>query len=146
FSPLFLGLALHCWRFRVLELQPVLRPAGAVARAKPLRDDTLKAHLAGVGEDGWAVAFHVFIEPDAGAGLGYDRRKRGLANLKRITPDIVAVLLDQIEGVEEYAFVSALVPDEIERGNAVVIAGNSFAIDDAGARAQACQRLNNQWE
>jgi hypothetical protein len=25
-----------------------------------------------VGEDGRAVAFHVFIEPDAGAGLGHD--------------------------------------------------------------------------
>jgi len=34
----------------------------------------------------------------------------------------------------------------IERGNANVIAGDSFAIDDAGARAQACQRLDDQWE
>jgi hypothetical protein len=30
-----------------------------------------------------------------------------------------------------------LVPDEIERGNAVVIAGDIFAVDDARARAQA---------
>jgi hypothetical protein len=42
--------------------------------------------------------------------------------------------------------VSALVTDEIERGNAVVIASHSFAIDNAGARAQACQGLNNQRE
>ena len=40
----------------------------------------------------------------------------------------------------------ASVTDKIERGNTVVIAGDSFAIDDAGARAQACQRLNNQRE
>src|SRR6516165_2321511 len=40
----------------------------------------------------------------------------------------------------------AAVANEIERGNAVVIAGNSLAIDDAGARAQACQRLDDQWE
>src|SRR5262249_12844780 len=40
--------------------------------------------------------------------------------------------------------VSALVPDEIERGHAVVIAGDSFAVDDAGARAQACQRLDQR--
>jgi hypothetical protein len=52
--------------------------------------------------------------------------------------------LNEVEGVEEYALVSALVTDEIERGNAVVIAGNSFAVDDAGARAQACQRLDDQ--
>ena len=42
--------------------------------------------------------------------------------------------------------VSALVPDEIERGNAVLIAGDSFAVDDAGARAQACQSLHDQRE
>ena len=34
----------------------------------------------------------------------------------------------EVEGVEEYLVVSAVVPDEIERGNAVVIAGDSFAI------------------
>ena len=36
--------------------------------------------------------------------------------------------------------------DEIERGNAVVIASDRFAIDDARARAQAGQRLDNQRE
>jgi hypothetical protein len=30
-----------------------------------------------------------------------------------------------------------VVTDEIEQGNAVVIAGDGLAIDDAGARAQA---------
>jgi hypothetical protein len=36
-----------------------------------------------VGEDGRAVALDMFIEPDAGAGLGHDRCERGLAYLKR---------------------------------------------------------------
>jgi hypothetical protein len=58
---------------------------------------------------------------------------------KRIAPQIVAVQFDQVEGVEEYAVVSAVVSDQIERGNAVVIAGDRFAIYDAGARAQAAQ-------
>ena len=88
----------------------------------------------------------MLVEPDAGARLGHDRRERGLADLKRIAPQIVAVQLDQVEGVEENAFVSAVVTDEIERGNAVVIAGDSLAVDDAGARAQACQRLGDQRE
>src|SRR5262245_54789876 len=39
------------------------------------------------------------------------------------------------------SLVSAVVPDEIERSHTVVIAGDSFAVDDAGARAQAGQRL-----
>jgi hypothetical protein len=66
------------------------------------------------------------------------------ADLKRITPQVVVVQLDKVEGVEEYALVSALVPDEIERGNAVLIAGDRLAVDDAGTRAQACQRLDDQ--
>src|SRR5262249_6267736 len=39
--------------------------------------------------------------------------------------------LDQVEGVAEDTVVVAVVADEIERGNAVVIANDSFAIDDA---------------
>src|SRR6516162_3532847 len=99
-----------------------------------------------MGEEGRSVALDMLVELDAGAGLGHDRCKRGLADLKRITPQIVAVQFDQVEGVEEYALVSTLVANEIERGNTVVIAGDSFAIDDARARAQACQRLNDQRE
>jgi hypothetical protein len=65
-----------------------------------------------MGEDGWAVALDMLIEPDAGAGLGHDRRERGLADLKRITPQVVAVQFDQVKGVEEYALVSPVVTDE----------------------------------
>ena len=60
-----------------------------------------------------------------------DRCERGLADLKRIAAQVVAIQLDEVEGIEKYAPVSALVPDEIERGNAVVIAGDSFAVDNA---------------
>ena len=41
---------------------------------------------------------------------------------------------------------SAAVTDEIERGDTVVIASDRLAIDYAGARAQASQRLNDQRE
>jgi hypothetical protein len=83
------------------------------------------------------VALDMVVEPDAGAGLGHDRRECGLADFKRIAPQVVTVQFDEIEGVEEDALVGAVVTDEIERGNAVVIAGDSFAVDDAGPRAQA---------
>jgi hypothetical protein len=42
--------------------------------------------------------------------------------------------------------VGAVVPDEIERGNAIIIAGDRFAIDNARAGAKAGQRLNDQRE
>jgi len=56
------------------------------------------------------------------------------------------LVFNEVEGVEEDALVSALMTDEIERGNAVVIAGDSLAINSAGARTQACQRLSDQRE
>ena len=122
------------------------RAPRAIRRVVALRDDAFEAKLAGRGEGGRAVALYVLIEPDAGLGLGHDRREHGLAEIKRITPQVVAVQFDEVEGVKEYALVSAVVTDEVERGNAVVIAGDSFAVDNAGARAQAGQRLDDQRE
>jgi hypothetical protein len=63
-----------------------------------------EAKLAGMGEDGRGVALDVLVEPDAGLGLGHDRCERGLADLKRITPQVVPAQFDQVEGVEEDAF------------------------------------------
>src|SRR6516225_7353024 len=54
--------------------------------------------------------------------------------------------LDQVEGIEEDVLVDALVTHEIERGHAVVIASDRFAVDIAGARAQAGQCLDDQRE
>src|ERR1700751_1232521 len=54
--------------------------------------------LAGVCEHGRSVALDVLVEPNARTGLGQDRHERGLANLKRITPQVVAVQFDQVEG------------------------------------------------
>ena len=45
-----------------------------------------------------------------------------------------------------HAVVSAGVTDEIERGNGAVIVSDSFAVDNAGAREQAGQRVDDQWE
>jgi hypothetical protein len=78
----------------------------------------------------------MLVEPDAGAGLGHDRRATSPCGDQA----------DRAEGrqcIEEYALVSAAVTDEIERGNAIAIAGDSFAADDAGARAQEGQRLDD---
>jgi hypothetical protein len=64
----------------------------------------------------------------------------------RSLPQVTAVQLNQVEGVQKYAAVCAVVSDEVERGNAVLIAGDSFPVDDTGARAQARQRLGNERE
>ena len=90
------------------------------------------------------VTLHVLVEPDAGPCLGQYHFQRGLAALKRIMPQIVAVQFDQIEGIEEDAVISAVITNEIQGSDAVVIASDSFAIDDARARSQTGQRIDDQ--
>src|SRR5215471_6356271 len=96
-------------------------------------------------KDGRAVAFYMLIEAQPQASFGQHAAQRGLADFQRITPQVVAEL-DQIEGVEEYAAVGALMTNKIERGHAVVVASHRFAIEDARARAQAAQRFDDQRE
>ena len=47
----------------------------------------------------------VLIEPDAGRGPSQDAGERGLAGHERLAPQILAVKLDEVERVEEGAFV-----------------------------------------
>jgi hypothetical protein len=84
-----------------------------------------------MGEDRRAVAFNMLVESDAGAGLGQDRCERGLADLERVTPQVIAVQLDQVEGVQEHVPVMLAVADTLERCEPVVIARDGFPIDDA---------------
>jgi hypothetical protein len=93
-----------------------------------------------MGEDSRAVAFQMLVEAQAKARFGQRTSKRGLAHFQGIAPEVVAVQLDQVEGVQERAVIMAAVANEIERGNAILIAGDCLAVDDAGARAQASRR------
>ena len=61
-----------------------------------------------------AVAFHVFVEPNATGGLGHDRCKRRFAHLQRVAPEVVAIQFDQVEGVQEREVIMAAVANEIE--------------------------------
>jgi hypothetical protein len=93
-----------------------------------------------------AVAFQVLVEPNTGGRLGQHHGQRFFAAFRRITPQIVAIQFDQIEGVEEYAFIVVAIANKIERSHAIVIASNRLAIDDARAGPQAGQRIDDQRE
>jgi hypothetical protein len=73
----------------------------------------------------------MLVEPNAGAGLGHDRCERGLADLERVTAQVVAVQLDEVEGIQEHVPVMLAVADALERCEPVVIASDGFPIDDA---------------
>src|SRR5262249_24842294 len=88
FAPFFLLFALHGRRIGVLHFEPIRRAAGTISGVLAVRDNAFKPKLAGMDEYGRAVALDMLIEPDAGLGFGHDRCERGLANLKRITPQV----------------------------------------------------------
>jgi hypothetical protein len=84
-----------------------------------------------MGEDRRAIAFDMLVEPNAGAGLGRDRCERGLADLKRITPQVVAIQFNEVEGVEERVAIMTSIADTVERRDAVVATNNGLSIDNA---------------
>jgi hypothetical protein len=61
-----------------------------------LRHDAFETKLAGVGEDGRAVAFQMPVEAQAKASFSQHTSKRGLAHFQRITPRVVGIQLDQV--------------------------------------------------
>src|SRR4029077_286376 len=145
-APIFLGFALYGRGIGVLHLEPIGRAAGTIVGFLPLRDNSFKTELAGVPKLGRAVALHVLVESNAWPSLGQDYSKRGLATLQRIRSEIVTVQFDQVGGVQENAFVMVPVANAIEQRDAVVITGNRLPVDDARARAQPGQRLDDQRE
>jgi hypothetical protein len=62
----------------------------------------VKHHLA-------VLVFKVLIESKPGCRLSQHGGKRRLTHRQRIAPQVVAVELDQVEGVEEHADVAAAV-------------------------------------
>jgi hypothetical protein len=62
------------------------------------------------------IVLKVLIQLQARTGLGQDGGERRLAHLKRVAAEIVAVQLDQVEGVEEDGRVVPPVADAVEAG------------------------------
>jgi hypothetical protein len=134
-APILLGLTPDRRRFRVLHLEPVGRSARAVARAEPLRDDALEPHLAGVAEHDVAVVMlKMLVELQARPDLAQHGGERRLAHLERLTPQVSAVQLEQVEGEEEHGGVRAPVAQPVEARHAIVVAGDRLAVDQARAQ------------
>src|SRR5207342_1531894 len=103
------------WRGRVLALDPVRRAPRAVGRVLRLRHDALKAHLASVREHERAVLLvEVLIEAKPGRRASEQAGKRRLAHRERITPHVLTIELDQVEGVEEHAPIVPSIADALE--------------------------------
>jgi hypothetical protein len=60
-----------------------------------------------------------------------DEASLALRTFQRITPHVVAVQFDQVEGVQEHVPVMLAVADTLERCEPLVIGCDGFPIDDA---------------
>jgi hypothetical protein len=64
------------------------------------------------------------------------RPQRGLADIKRLTPEVVTDQLDKVEGVQEHVAIMAPISNPVERCHPVLVTGDGLPVDDTGARAE----------
>jgi hypothetical protein len=67
-----------------------------------------------VAEDGRPVALNVLVPSDTVANLGQHPSEGGLADIERITSEVVAVQFDELERVEEYGVIIAPMANVVE--------------------------------
>jgi hypothetical protein len=96
---------------------PAIGAPRNVRRSEPLADEALAAEPAGVLEDLGAVAAQMLAELDAGAGISQNILQVSLSNFDGAPTQVLAVELEQIEGVEDApGFNAAAMPQQIEHG------------------------------
>jgi hypothetical protein len=91
-----------------------------------------------MAEYGLAIALDVVIEPNAMANPRQNGGQRGLGDFERVAAEIVAVQLDEVEGVQEHAAIMAPISDVIEARHPTshAIASPSMTQDRERSRAK----------
>src|SRR4029077_20465641 len=106
--------------------------AGTIGRVLALRDNAFETELAGLAKYGLAVAFHVLVKSDASPGPGQDHLALRPSSGSRLRSSPFSSI--RSKAYRKDAFIMVAVADTIERSHAVVITGDCFPVDDAGAR------------
>ena len=88
----------------------------------------------------------VLVEAQAGLGLAQDARQRRLAGLERLAPQVGAVQLQQVEGVEERRCLVAAAAQDVEAGEPVLVAAHHLAVDQAGPHLEVVHGLDHERE
>src|SRR5690348_1697698 len=77
--------------------------------------------------------------------LATQQRLQGaLAGFNRLPPQVLAVEFEQIECAKDNISGVPLSADQIEHGKPLLVAGDGFAVDYAGARRQPRDRRSDQ--
>jgi hypothetical protein len=117
--PYLAPLPLHGDAGGIADLDPGRTRTGSIPAIDSLGNDAFCAKPASVREDDRAVLGDVLVEQDAGLGIAQQARQRGLSVEERAIAQILAVMLDQVEGVEDRGAVEAQQREPIQ----VVVAG-----------------------
>jgi hypothetical protein len=88
--------------------------------------------------------FQVLVQPHAGTALAQDAGERRLAHLERLAPQIRAVQLQQVEGVEKRLRLVASAAENVEPGESVLVAAHHLSVDQAGAHCEVVHSLGDQ--
>ena len=86
----------------------------------------------------------MLVELDAGCRPGEHLLQARLASLERFLPQIVAVDLEHVEGVQEHGGIPALRVQPVEIGHAVIAAHDGLAVDRDRANPQTAGGLDDR--
>ena len=118
-------------RLFLLRLRLLLR----LGSLSPLSVTTL---LADMLEDDGALAAEMLVQGNSIGRASQVASEPMLAVLYWRPSQIFAVDLKKVEGTQDYARVVAMAPDQLEHGEALVVAGDGLAIDQARAPRKRC--------
>jgi len=127
--PILVALPLHRNAGGIADLDPHRARPGSISAVHPLRNDALGAKPASVLEHGRAILGDVFVEQDARLRIAQQSRQRGLAVEKRAIAQILAVVLDQVERVEDRCTCGSPAAQRIELGQTVRSYHNRLPVD-----------------
>jgi len=99
--PIFAPLPLDRDTRRIADLDPCCARPRSIGTIDPLRDDALGAQLACMLEYGRTIPGNMFVEKDVGLDAAQQARQGGLTVEERKVTQVLAIMLDQIEGIED---------------------------------------------
>ncbi len=129
----------------IFDFDPTLGSAGTIREIAALADNALKAQFASVLENDLAVTVEMFVVTNARLGFSQKALQRGLAYFQRLTAQVVAVQLQQIERVQENRIIVSLRMQLLEIRHAVGAARHRLAVQCHGLGAQRRYGFDNLW-
>ena len=86
----------------------------------------------------------VLVQAHTRPALAQDAGQRRLAHLDRLPAQVVAVQLQQVEGVEERLRLVPAVAEQLEGGQPPLVAAHHLAVDQAGPHLEVVHGLDHQ--